>query len=93
MQDLFVPLKGIQIHEHGAAGIGHIGYVGPFIGPAGEPPDDPGFHGAEKGLAFIRRCTGLGNVVQNPFDFRTRKISGDGQAGFVPKTILSLVLR
>ena len=84
-------MEGIQIHQHGAAGIGDIGDMGPTAGPAGEPPDDPGFHGPEKGLAFIGRTAGRGNVVQDPFDFRTRKIGCDRQPGDITKAVLPLI--
>ena len=78
LKNFFIPIQGMQIHQHGAAGIGYIGDMGPFSGSAGKPPDDPGFHGPEQGLTFIGRSAGPVIVVQNPFDFRTGKIGGNG---------------
>ncbi len=89
LQDLFVPFKGIQIHEHGSTGICHLGDMVPAVGPTGEPPNKPGFHRPKKGLASLCRGAGFRDVVQDPFNFRPRKIGGDGQTGFVPEPILA----
>ena len=56
---------------------------------AGELPDNPGFDGAEKGLAPFRRGTCLGNMVQNPLDLGPRKIGGDRQPGLFAEAVLT----
>ncbi len=56
-----------DVKEHGAAGVGEIGDMHPA---AGEFPDEPGVHGAEEKLPQFRLLPGMGDVVQDPFDFR-----------------------
>jgi hypothetical protein len=51
----------------------------PPQGPAGEPPDDPAFDGAEQGLAGCGRGTRLRHVLQHPADLGAGEIGGDGQ--------------
>src|SRR6266542_3370551 len=50
-QDLVVPIEGLQVHEHGPAGVGHVGDVRPAIRAAGEVPDAPAVDVAEQDLA------------------------------------------
>ena len=53
--DLRVPLHGVQVHQHGAGGVGHVGDVHAAVGTAGQVPDDPGVHGAEEDVAASAR--------------------------------------
>ena len=55
-QDLLVPLQGVQVHQHGAGGVGDVGDVHAAVDAAGEVPDDPGVHGAEEDVAAPRRA-------------------------------------
>ena len=87
-QHLLIPIQRLQIHKHGAAGVGHIGDMRAAIGPARQIPDDPRIHIPEQRIAPLGRGAHARCVVQKPLDLRARKISGQRQPCFGPKTIL-----
>ena len=41
LQQLVVPVEGLQVHQHGAAGVGHVGDVHAPVDAAGQVPDQP----------------------------------------------------
>ncbi len=41
-QQFVVPVQRLQVHQHGAAGVGHVGDVHAAARPAGEVPQHPG---------------------------------------------------
>ena len=51
--------------------------------PGGQIPDEPGIHRAGAQLAPLRPLPDAGDVIQDPFDLRTGKVSVDQQAGLV----------
>src|SRR5690606_22041872 len=51
--DLLVPLHGVQVHQHGAGGVGDVRDVAAAVGAAGQVPDDPGAYSAEVKFATI----------------------------------------
>ena len=46
--DVFAPLESVEIHEHGARGVGHVGRVHSPVDTAGEVPEQPGVDRAEE---------------------------------------------
>ena len=79
----------MQIHEHGSTRIGHICHMGPSFGPTRQPPDNPCLHCSKEHIPIPGRSPGIGVIVENPLDFRTRKIGSHGQTGFVTEPVLS----
>ena len=51
LQQLVVPVQGLQVHQHGAAGVGDVGDVPPAVDAAGQVPQQPAVGGAEDRLA------------------------------------------
>src|SRR5256885_3700214 len=62
-QQIVVPLVGVDVEQHGAAGVGDIGHM---AAPARELPDQPAVHGAEGQLAALGGGARAVDVVQNP---------------------------
>ncbi len=73
--DLRVPGEGVEVHEHGAAGVGHVGQVGPAVRAAGQVPDQPAVDRAEDQIAGLGGPTGSGDLGQHP-----RRL-GSGEVG------------
>ena len=73
---LLVPCERVDVEEHCAAGVGVVGHMG---GPAGETPDEPRFHRAEKQLAALGALPRAGNVVEQPFELRAGEVGIDDQ--------------
>ncbi len=49
-QQFVVPVEGLQVHQHGAAGVGHVGRVDAAVGAAGQVPQDPAVRVAEESV-------------------------------------------
>ena len=81
-QDLVVPVKGVDVEQHGAAGVGIIGDVDLA---AGQFPDQPGLHRAEQQLAGLGLLPRAGDVVQDPFQLGGRKVGVDDKARLLPE--------
>ena len=58
------------------------------VDTAGEIPDQPRVDITEKEFPFLCALACAGNLIQNPLDFRSRKIRGDQK----PRMILDLAL-
>ena len=56
LEQLIVPIKRAQVHQHRAAGVGGIGDVHAPTGAAGQVPDQPGVDRAKE------RVAGLGGL-------------------------------
>jgi len=78
-QQLCVPLVGVDIKEHGAGRIAHIGGV---HRAATELPHQPTVHRAKQQLTALGLGSGVGHVVQQPLQLGARKIRVDQQTGF-----------
>ncbi len=78
-QQFIVPGERLQIHQHRAAGIGGVGDVL----AAGQVPDQPGVNRAKEQIARFGLGAHTGHVIQQPTDFGTGKVGGNGQPGLV----------
>ncbi len=79
-QQVIVPLAGMDIEQHRAAGIRDIGNV---ARAAREPPDEKGIHGAEGEFAALRPRPRAGNVVEQPANLGRGKIGVNHEARFL----------
>ena len=79
-QQIGVPLVGVDVEQHGAAGVADIGHMAPA---AGELPDQPAVHGAEGQVAGIGRGAGAGHVVQQPLQLAAGEVGVDQQTGLL----------
>ena len=70
-----VPLQGVQVHQHGARGVGDVGDVHAAVDAAGEVPDDPGVHGAEEDVAALGALAQALDVVEQPADLRAGEVA------------------
>ncbi len=80
-EQLLVPVQRPQVHEHGAARVGHVGDVHAAVGAAGEVPQQPGVDGAEREVAALRVGTGAVDVLEDPLhlargEVRSRRYAG-----------------
>src|SRR5207237_1136317 len=80
-EELRIPVERLEVHQHRARGIAVVGDVRPTLGPAGQPPDDPGIDVAEEQVAALGRSTGARDVVEDPLDLRPREVGGHDQSG------------
>ena len=62
-QQFIVPLIGVDVEQHGAAGIADVGGVAPALG---QLPDQPAVHRAKSQIASLGGGAGAGHVVQQP---------------------------
>jgi hypothetical protein len=91
-RDLVVPRQGLEVHEHGATGVRHVGDVQPAVRAAREVPDQPGVHVAEHqvaGLGLVGRAV---HVVQRPADLGAGEIRGQRQPDLLLEARLASVL-
>ncbi len=88
LQDGRIPLEGLQVHQHRAPGVGHVGDVPSAVGAAGEVPDQPGVDGAEGDLAVLRAGAQPGHVVQQPGRLGPGEVAGQRQPRAVAEPVL-----
>ena len=77
-QQIVVPVQGLQIHQHGAAGVGDVGDVQARLpagtaGAAGQVPGDPAVHRAEQQIPAFGRRPQRRVAVQHPAQLRRRR--------------------
>ena len=92
-QDIVRPLQIAQAHEHGAAGVGHVGDIGPPGRTAGELPDEPSLHGAHERAALFQGPAGPGHPVQQPGHLGAAEVGGHRQAGCPAKAVRAAIAR
>ena len=74
-----VPGQGVDVHQQGPAGVGHLGDVRAAVDAAGEVPDQPGVHRAERDVAALGAFTQARGVVEQPAQPRRAEVGGDRQ--------------
>ena len=80
-EQVVVEASLVNVEQAGARSVGRVGGVD---APAGEAPDQPGIDGAENQLAARRPLPRARDVIENPGDFRRRKIGIEPQPGAPP---------
>ncbi len=88
LEQHIVPVQRMQVHQLGAAGVGHVGHV-----QSGEMPQQPGIDRAEQQIALFRTQPRVGDVVQQPAQLQRAEIAGQRQAGLGTETVLAAVSR
>ena len=84
-----VPLHGVQVHQHGAGGVGDVGDVLAAVDTAGQVPDDPGVHGAEEDVAGLGALAQALDVVEQPAGLGTGEVGGQRQARLAAEAVLA----
>ena len=77
LEDVVVPLQGVDVEEHGTRGVGVVGHVDLA---ARQLPDEPRLDRAEQQLAALRTLTRAGDVFEQPVDLRAGEIGVDDEA-------------
>src|SRR5688572_13548429 len=90
-QQLLIPVQPLQIHQHGAAGIGHVGDMLSAVNAAGQIPQQPAVSGAELGAAAFGGLANPVDVLQDPLQLAAGKVGGWWQTGPVPDDITTTV--
>ena len=74
-----LPVEGLEVHQHGAGGIGDIGDVHTTVHTPGEVPQHPGVHGAHHQVTGLGAFPGALDVVEDPLDLRPGEVGGQRQ--------------
>ena len=90
-EQLVVPVERLEVHQHGAAGVGDIGHVDAARDAAGEVPQQPGVHRAEDGVAPLGIRPQAVDAGEHPLQFAAGKVGGRRQAGLVPDHVAAAV--
>ena len=88
LQQGVVPVQSVDVKEHGAGGVGHIGDVNR---PAGELPHQPAVHRAEEHLPPRRLLPRPLHVIQQPLELGGGEVCVGEQAGDGPDVLLQPV--
>ena len=83
LDDRLVPLQGVQVHQHGARGVGDVGDVDTAVRAAGHVPQHPGVHVAEQQVALVGLLASALDVVEDPLDLGAGEVGGQRQADLV----------
>ena len=75
-QQIVVPLVGVDVEQHGAAGVADIGDM---TLTARKLPDQPAVHRTKSQLASLSGGAGAGHVVQHPLQLAAREIGVNQQ--------------
>ena len=88
-----VPRQRLEVHQHRAAGVGHIGDVQAAVRAAGEVPDAPGVDVAEHQVPGLGPVARPFDVVEKPAHLRAREVRRQRQADPLAEAILAAVGR
>ena len=72
-----VPLQGVDIEQHGAAGVGIVRHMDPA---PGKVPDEPAVHRSGAQFPPLRPLADAGHMVHDPFQLCAGKIGVDKQS-------------
>ena len=78
LEDVVVPLQGVDVEEHGTRGVGVVGHVDLA---ARQLPDEPRLDRAEQQLAALCALTGAGDIFEQPVDLCAGEVGVDDEAG------------
>ena len=78
-QQVVVPLQRVDVEEHRARSVAHVGHVHVS---ARQAPDEPRVDRPEEEFALLGARTRPRNVVENPLDLRRAEVCVDDQARF-----------
>ena len=87
LQQLVVPAQLGQVHQHGPAGVGHVGQVPTAVGAAGQVPQQPGVDGAEQRVAGLGRGAQTVHLGQQPGELAAGEVGGRRDAGPFPDQV------
>src|SRR5690606_33595285 len=88
---LVVPVQGLQVHQHGAAGVGRVGDVHAAVRAARQVPQHPRVDVPEDRVALLGRLADAVDVLQDPLDLAAGEVRGGRQAGAVPDGVAPAV--
>ena len=81
-QQFVVPIQGLQIHQHGATGVGGVGHVDPAVRAAGDVPQHPHVRSAEQRVTAFGIGANAGDVLENPLQLAAGEVGGRREPGF-----------
>ena len=88
VQDVLVPVEGVDVEEHRPAGVGDVGGVNP---PPSQVPEQPGVDRPEEEVATGGLLPGPRDPVENPLDLGGGEVGVDHQPGLVVDQLLVTV--
>ena len=91
LEDVVVPLQGLEIHHHGAARVGNVRHVDAAGGATGEVPDAPGVDVSEHDVAGIDLVTKTVDVVDQPPGLGSREVRRYGETRRGSEAILAAI--
>src|SRR4029077_414740 len=75
-----IPLQRIEVHQLGAAGIGHVGHVDAAVRSTGEMPDQKSIDIAKQKIAGFSLCACARNLFENPANLEATEIGSERKA-------------
>ncbi len=91
LQQVVVPIQRLEVHQHRARRVGHVGDVDAAIRPAGEPPGHERVDVAEERIAGLGLLQRAGDVVEDPAHLRAGEVGGQRQTRLVAEAILAAI--
>src|SRR5208282_3334435 len=76
-----IPLQRVEVHQLGAAGIGHVGHVDAAIRSTGEMPVQKSVDIAKQQIARFSLCACARNTFENPANLQATKIGSERKPG------------
>src|SRR6185437_661709 len=89
---LVIPGERLEVHQHRAARVGHVGDVQPAVSATGQVPYAPGVHVAERQLPGFGLLASPIHVLEDPPDLRSREIRRDRKTRLEAEAILPALL-
>ena len=85
-----MPVERLQVHQHRAAGVRHVGRVHAAVAAAGQVPEQPAVDRAEGQLARLGALARAGHVVEDPGDLRPREVGRERQPDALAQAVGAL---
>ncbi len=86
-QARLVPVERAQVHQHRAAGVGHVGDVHAARGSAGEVPQQPRVDRPERQLTALGALARARHVLQDPRELRPGEVRRQRQPDVLAQAI------
>ncbi len=86
-EQLVVPVEGLEVHQHGAAGVGDVGDVLAAVGSAGQPPQQPAVGVAEQRVSRFGVSAYAVDVLEDPLDLAAGEVRCGRQSRLVADQI------
>jgi hypothetical protein len=88
-----VPVEALEIHQHRATRVGHVGHVHAAFACTCEVPEHPRVDRAERQLAVLRALARALDMLEQPRHLRTGEVRRERQADTIAQAVGALLAR